>query len=79
MVSEQRYTLSLPAEIYDEIKVQADQRGMSIKEMVRQCLKFGLVAMKLDDDPNTELYIKEHVPSNDGTDRVTETRLKFVW
>lgn len=78
-MSEQRYTLALPAEIYDEIKVQAERRNMSIKEMVRQCLKFGLVAMKLDEDPNTDLYIKEQVPSSDGTAQVKETRLKFVW
>jgi hypothetical protein len=78
-MSEQRYTLALPTEIYDEIKAQADRRGMSIKELVRQCLKFGLVAIKLDEEPNTDLFIKERVSNSDGSEQTKETRLKFVW
>ena len=77
----QRYTLSLPAAVYKELERLAEQRSVTTNEMVRQCLKFGLVAMKIDEDPNTELLIKEKVPRADDHNAVDikETRLQFVW
>ena len=71
-MAEQRYTLTLPSEIYDELRIQADQRGMSIKELVRQCLKLGLLAVKLEEQPDTGLFIRETMPDSDG---FRETRL----
>lgn len=70
-MQETRYTLSLPAELYEELRKQADKRGMSIKELVRQSLKLGLLAVKLEDDPETGLFMKERVNS----DSIRETRL----
>jgi hypothetical protein len=79
-MTEQRYTLSLPTEIYNELRAQAEKHNRSIKEIVSQCLKFGLVAIKLDEDPNTDLYLKERIPQTDGKGVITsETRLKFIW
>jgi hypothetical protein len=74
-VQEQRYTLALPAEIYEELKDQADRRGTTIKELVRQSLKLGLLAIKLEEDPNTGLFIKEKLPHSDST---RETRLLLI-
>lgn len=68
----QKYTLSLPTEIYGELKAQAERREMTIKELVRQCLKLGLLALKLEEKPNTGLFIKEQLPDSDVT---RETRL----
>lgn len=76
---EQRYTLTLPSEVYNELKEQAEKRGLSIKEAVRQCLKIGLVAMKVDEDPNTEMFIKEKIEHASGVSEIKETRLQFVW
>ncbi|MBV9789516.1 MAG: hypothetical protein JOZ51_15125 [Chloroflexi bacterium] len=76
---EQRYTLTLPSEIYEELKGQAEKRGLSIKEAVRQCLKIGLVAMKVDEDPNAEMFIKEKIQDASGVSEIKETRLQFIW
>src|SRR5215217_7480749 len=58
-MAESRYTLSLPTEIYNELREIAERRGLSVKDVVRQCLKIGLVAIKLDEDPDKELLVKE--------------------
>ena len=71
-MTEQRYTLTLPAEIYEELRIQAERRGMTIKELVRQCLKLGLIAIKLEETPDSGLFIKERLPDSDG---IRETRL----
>lgn len=71
-MTEQRYTLTLPSEIYEELRIQAERRGMSIKELVRQCLKLSLLAVKLEEQPNTGLFIREALPDSDS---FRETRL----
>ncbi len=69
----QKYTLSLPTEIYDELRAQAERRETTIKELVRQCLKLGLLAVKLEEKPNNAgLFIKEQLPDSDV---MRETRL----
>ena len=78
-MTEARYTLTLPTEIYNELRELAEQRGISIKDAVRQCLKIGLVAVKLDEDPDKELIIKEKIHGKEGVDSFREVRLQFIW
>lgn len=77
-MSETRYTLSLPSEIYEELRAKAHQRGMSIKEVVRQCLKFGLIAMKIDEDPNSQIIIREQYSNGGSTVQNKETMIQFL-
>ena len=72
MVVEQRYTLTLPTEVYEELRTQSEKRSCSIKEMVRMCLKIGLVAVKLEENPDAGLFIKEKLSDKES---ITETRL----
>jgi hypothetical protein len=71
-----RYTLALPTEVYDELREQSEKRGTSIKELVRQSLKLGLVAMRLEaeDGPDAGIFIKE--VTEEGV--VKETKLVFL-
>ncbi|HEX8231543.1 MAG TPA: hypothetical protein VF826_19860 [Chloroflexia bacterium] len=79
-MAEQRYTLALPGLVYDELRKEADAHDVSIKEVVRQALKFGLVAMKLEADPNVDIIIRERIPSeNGGGTEIKESHLKFIW
>jgi hypothetical protein len=78
-MNDNRFTLSLPLEIYDELKKEAEKRRTSLKEVVRQCLKFGLVGMKLDEDPNTELLIREKPTGSTDSKETIETKIKFIW
>jgi hypothetical protein len=75
MVVEQRYTLTLPTAVYEELRTQSEKRSCSIKEMVRMCLKIGLVAVKLEENPDTGLFLKEKLSDKEG---ITETRLIVV-
>ena len=78
--TEARFTLSLPPEIYQELKGYAEAHNLSLKEVVRQALKFGLVAIKISEDPNADLFIKEKVTEAGQKEAVVkETRLKFIW
>lgn len=75
-----RYTLSLPTVIYDELRQHAEARGMTIKEVVRQCLRFGLIALKTDDDPNVDIVIRERIPNQLKSDEETvrESLIQFL-
>jgi hypothetical protein len=74
-VEEKRYTLTLPEELYTELTNQAKRRGATVKDLVRQSLKLGLLAIKLEDNPNTGLFLKEQMPDSDS---IRETRLLLV-
>ena len=54
-----RYTLVLPHELYDEVKRIADVRHISVVELFRKFLRLGILAMKLEDDPESALIIRE--------------------
>lgn len=70
---EQRYTLTLPTDLYEQLRQEADRRGLSIKELTRQCLKFSLYAMDIDARSDADLLIREHVGET-----TRETLLKFL-
>lgn len=71
-----RYTLSLPTEIYDELKKVSKNTDSSIKDTVSKCLKIGLLALKVDENPNSDILIREK--SIAGEDEYKETRLIIV-
>ncbi len=74
-----KYTLSLPTEIYHELDERATKHNTSIKDIVRQCLKFGLIAMKVEDDPNSDIIFRERVKTGvQNGDPVFETRDTYV-
>ncbi len=54
-----RYNLALPTPLYEELKGEADRRAISVVELLRKFIKLGLVASKLEDDPESSLIIRE--------------------
>ncbi|MFQ5850979.1 MAG: hypothetical protein ACE5JU_10375 [Candidatus Binatia bacterium] len=78
----QKYTLSLPVELYEDLREKAEKHDRSIKEVVRQCLKFGLIGMEIAEDPNAEIVFRERIPVEENGNRTFETRdkyVKFLW
>jgi hypothetical protein len=77
-----KYTVDLPQALYDELKEQADKRDSSMREMLRQCLRFGLIALKIDEDPNADIIFRERVSTTtkDGEQLVEtrESRVQFL-
>lgn len=73
MANEQRYTLTLPTELYEEVCAAAASRGISIREAVRQCLRAGMIAREISERPDTELLIREQRP--DGSEHDTLLRI----
>ena len=80
MSKTKRYTLPLPEAIYEEIRMQADKYDRSMKDVLQQCIRFGLTAMRMDEDPNSEILFRERLQeegSDDSTER--ESIIRFVW
>lgn len=75
-MTEARYTLAMPADLYNELRRIAERESVTIKDVVRQCLKVGLIAAQIDEDPSRELIMREHF---EDSGRVEDTRIKFLW
>jgi hypothetical protein len=54
-----RYNLTLPAELFDEIQQLADERHTTVVDLLRRFIKLGLLAIKLEEDPDAALIIRE--------------------
>lgn len=79
MADTQRYTLSLPVEVYKEISEEAEKNSVSLNTVIRQCLKIGILSLKIDSDPNAELIYRQWQSSGPNGERVAYDRvLKFV-
>ena len=73
-----RYTLSLPQPIYNELDEQAKRHDRTLKDVVSMCMKFGLIALKLDQNPDSELLLRERVQEN-GQVATKETLIQVIW
>jgi hypothetical protein len=54
-----RYNLALPKELFDELKNAADERGMTVVEVLRKFIKLGLLALETETKPGSALIIRE--------------------
>ncbi len=54
-----RYNLALPAPLFEELKNTADQRGMTVVEVLRKFIKLGLIALEVQDKSGSALVIRE--------------------
>ncbi len=57
--SYKRYNLVLPAPVYEEIKTIAEQRQITIMELMRKFIKLGFIASAAEEAPGTELILRE--------------------
>ncbi len=54
-----RYNLALPKELFDELKKVADEKGMTVVEILRKFIKLGLLILEVQDKPGSALIIRE--------------------
>lgn len=54
-----RYNLALPTELYSQIQLLAEKKGTTVLEILKRFIKLGLLAAKLEDDPNAALIIRQ--------------------
>jgi hypothetical protein len=54
-----RYNLALPKELFEELKEAADERGMTVVEVLRKFIKLGLLALETENKPGSALIIRE--------------------
>lgn len=54
-----RYNLVLPHELFDEVKLLADQRHTTVLELIRRFIRLGLLTSYIADNPDAMLLIRE--------------------
>lgn len=55
---QKRYSLVLPQDLFDEIQKVADSNGSTVLDVMRKFIKLGLIAIEVENDPNSELIIR---------------------
>lgn len=53
------YNLNLPTELHAEVEAIADRRQTTVAAIMRQFIKIGLLADKIEQDPNMDLLVRE--------------------
>jgi hypothetical protein len=66
---QKRFTLSVPANVHEELTKMANERGITARDVVLKSLKLGLLAMSIENDSDKELILRENTK---------ETRLLLV-
>jgi hypothetical protein len=59
-----RHNLVLSPELHRKLQTVAERQGTSVTELIKTCLKVGLLALEVDSTPGSELLIREN-----GVDR----------
>lgn len=57
--AQKRYTLVLPEELFNEVQKLAEQRHVTVIELLRRFIKLGLIASRVEDTPDAALIIRE--------------------
>lgn len=54
-----RYNLNLPEDLFAEVEAIAGRRQTTVAAIMRQFVKIGLLADKIEQDPNMDLLVRE--------------------
>ena len=54
-----RYSLVLPDELFAAVQELADRRQTTVVDIIRRCIKLGLIAARVEDMPGAALIIRE--------------------
>ena len=55
-----RHNLVLPPDLHRKLQEVADRQGTTVTELIKKCLKIGLIALEVENTPGAELLIREH-------------------
>lgn len=53
------YNLNLPADLYAEVEAIANRRQTTVAAIMRQFVKIGLLTVKIEEDDNMDLLVRE--------------------
>ena len=54
-----RYNLALPEDLFNEIQKLADSQHITVLELLRRFIKLGLLVSKIQENPDSALFIRE--------------------
>jgi len=54
-----RYNLVLPMVLFDQLQQAADERHVTVVELLRKFVKLGLMAIQVEGNPSAALFIRE--------------------
>lgn len=53
------YNLNLPADLYAEVEAIANRRQTTVAAIMRQFVKIGLLAVRIEEDDSMDLLVRE--------------------
>ena len=53
------YNLVIPEELFAEVEAIANRRQTTVAAIMRQFVKIGLLAVRIEEDPNMDLLVQE--------------------
>ncbi len=54
-----RYNLALPEDLFNEIQKLSDSQHITVLELLRRFIKLGLLVSKIQENPDSALFIRE--------------------
>ena len=57
--SVKRYNLVIPEDLFNEVQRVADARQATVVDILRRFIKLGLLAVQIDESPDSALIIRE--------------------
>lgn len=54
-----RFNLVIANDLFNAVQAVADERGVTVTEVIRQFMKLGLLAAAIEKEPGSELVIRE--------------------
>ncbi|HKP52659.1 MAG TPA: hypothetical protein VJ183_08395 [Chloroflexia bacterium] len=57
--TQKRYNLVLPTEVFEEIEAAAEIRHVTVADLLRDFIKLGLLAIKIEETPGSTIVFRE--------------------
>lgn len=54
------FKLSIPCELYDELKIRAKKQNMTKIDYLRRAIKFGMLGLSVIESADSKLFIEEN-------------------
>lgn len=58
-IGRKRYNLALPEDMFDKLQQIADEQDATILDVIKKCIKVGLLAYQTENNPDSALIIRE--------------------
>lgn len=55
-----RVSMQIPESIYEKLTDYAIKKGVMFEDIVKSCIKMGMIIYEIEDDPDVQLIYRDH-------------------